>query len=1080
MGSSATDQSVRNAPRYRLRRGAVAAVVPDLDPAQQLVVDHPAGPLLVLAGPGTGKTTTLTEAITERIVERGASVDSVLALTFGRKAAEQLRDRVAARIGRTTATTLSMTFHSFAYGLLRTYSPADLYVAPLRLLSASEQDVVLRELLEDHPESVRWPEEFRRALGTRGFAREVHEVLARARENGLDPAALADLGAHHDVPEFVAAGRFMEQYLTNLDLQGATDYADLIRRAVIEAEAHRTELRARFQHVFVDEYQDTDPAQVALLQAIAGDGANLVVVGDPHQAIYGFRGADVRGILEFPTTFRTARGEPAPLISLRTTRRFGPTILEATQSVARRLPWGPLGAQARDALADPRALDGRASQPVQVLTFDTDRAEAEHIADLLRRAHLQDGIDWDDMAVLVRSGRGQLPALRRALGAAGVPVETAADEIPLALDPGVAPLLEALRAVTSLDNDMPDDVDYLDPARALSLLTGPLCGLDATGVRRLSRQLRAREREESGSNLPSPELLRLAVVRAGFLDGVDSSEAREAQRLTRLLHDAAALVATRSSAEEVLWCLWSGTSWPHRLQRQAEGGGAAGRRAHRDLDAIVALFELAARSEGQRDHSGVRNFIATLTAQEIPSDSLAERGVRGACVRMLTAHRSKGLQWKLVVVAHVQEETWPDLRRRGSLLRADRIGGDGLVPPATSRELLVDERRLFYVACTRAEERLVVTAVASSDDDGEQPSRFLGELGIDPVHHRGRPARALSMVAMIAELRRTVADPDVAEPLRLVAARELARLADLRDPQVPERGLVPEADPRHWWGLDDWSASAEPLRASGSPMSISASTLSSLLTCAARWFFTREAGGEGATHQSATLGNLVHKVAEEVARSADEPPTIDELMERVDQVWGRLQFRTHWSRNRERARIRLALERFLAWHGANPRTLIGSEERFEVVVEVDDGVFLRLVGMADRLELDAEGRVVVVDFKTGRNRPSGAAVERNEQLALYQYAVDSGAVAAIAGSAAPGGAELVQLGSLDPREGAVVQPQSLHTADSPQRRDLIASLAWAERIIREERFPTNPGQHCTSCEFVALCPAKGAPAVVRQ
>lgn len=1076
MGFPAADQS---APRYRLRRRAEPIAIPDLSPDQQLVVDHPGGPLLVLAGPGTGKTTTLTEAITERIVERGAAVDSVLALTFGRKAAEQLRDQVTARIGRTTATTLSMTFHSFAYGLLRRYSPADLYVAPLRLLSASEQDVVLRELLEDHPESVRWPDAFRRALGTRGFAREVHEVLARARENGLDPAALAELGAQHDVPEFVAAGRFMEQYLTNLDLQGATDYADLIRRAVIEAEAHRTELRQRFQHVFVDEYQDTDPAQVALLQAIAGDGANLVVVGDPHQAIYGFRGADVRGILEFPATFRTTQGAPAPVISLRTTRRFGPTILEAAQSVASKLPWGPLGAQAREALAGPRALDGVTSHPVQVVTFDTDRAEAEHIADLLRRAHLQDGIGWDDMAVLVRSGRGQLPALRRALGAAGVPVETATDEIPLALDPGVAPLLEALRAVTNLDNEVPDDVDYLDPARALSLLTGPLCGLDATGVRRLSRQLRARERERSRSNLASPELLRLAVVRDGFLDGIDSPEAREAQRLSGLLQEAAGLVAARASAEEVLWCLFSGTSWPHRLRRQAEGGGAAGRRAHRDLDAIVALFELASRSEGQRDHSGVRNFVATLTAQQIPSDSLAERGVRGASVRMLTAHRSKGLQWKLVVVAHVQEETWPDLRRRGSLLRADRIGGDGLVPPATPRELLVDERRLFYVACTRAQQRLVVTAVASSDDDGEQPSRFLGELGVEAVHHRGRPARALSMIGVVAELRRTVADPGVAEPLRLAAARELARLADLRDPQVPDRALVPEADPRHWWGLEDWTASTEPLRTSASPIPISASTLSALMTCAARWFFTREAGGEGASHQSATLGNLVHKVAEEVARSEEEPPTIEDLMERVDQVWGRLQFRTNWSRARERERIRLALERFLAWHAANPRTLIGSEERFEVVVEVAEDVSVRLVGMADRLELDAEGRVVVVDFKTGRTRPSGAAVERNEQLALYQYAVDAGAVAALAGGAPPGGAELVQLGSLDPREGAVVQPQSLHTPDSPQRHELIASLAWAERIIRAEQFPTNPGQHCASCEFLSHCPAKGAPAVVR-
>ena len=166
---------------YRLRRptpGRVAA--PVLDEFQQSVVDHPGGPLLVLAGPGTGKTTTLVEAIVDRIETRGAAPDSVLALTFSRKAAEQLRDRVTARLGRTMATTLSSTFHSFAYGIVRRYAPADLYRDPLHLLSAPEQDVVLAELLTDSPESVRWPDGLRAAVGTRGFAREVHADDMRA------------------------------------------------------------------------------------------------------------------------------------------------------------------------------------------------------------------------------------------------------------------------------------------------------------------------------------------------------------------------------------------------------------------------------------------------------------------------------------------------------------------------------------------------------------------------------------------------------------------------------------------------------------------------------------------------------------------------------------------------------------------------------------------------------------------------------------------------------------------------------------------------------------------------------------
>src|SRR5689334_7544696 len=350
-----------------------------LDADQRRVVEHGSGPLLVLAGPGAGKTTTLVEAIADRIERRGADPSQVLALTFSRKAAEQLRDRVTARLQRTTGAAICSTIHSFAYGLVRRYAPRELYRAPIRLLSAPEQDVVVRELLQRHAESVTWPPELDRALETRGFAREVQMVLSRAREKGMESDDLVALGQREGRPEYTAAGLFLADYLTNLDDQSATDYADLIRRAAIEAHLHRDELRRQFRHVFVDEYQHTDPGQVALLRALAGDGGDLVVVGDPHQSIYGFRGAEVRGILEFPADFPRADGSPAPVVSLGTTRRFGPRLLVATQRVAGRigLP-GAIDAAARASFLSPRASGGGDEGLVSVRTYDTERAEAEH------------------------------------------------------------------------------------------------------------------------------------------------------------------------------------------------------------------------------------------------------------------------------------------------------------------------------------------------------------------------------------------------------------------------------------------------------------------------------------------------------------------------------------------------------------------------------------------------------------------------------------------------------------------------------------------------------------------------------
>ncbi|GAB3199481.1 ATP-dependent DNA helicase [Nocardioides hungaricus] len=1055
---------------YRLVRPHVATVVPELDELdehQRRVVDHPGGPLLVLAGPGTGKTTTLVEAIVDRIDRRGARPDEVLALTFSRKAAEQLRDRVTARLGRTMSTPPSSTFHSFAYALIRRYSPAELYEAPLRLLSAPEQDVVLRELLTDHPESVAWPESLARALGTRGFAREVHAVLSRAREKGLDGAGLTALGEAEGLPEYVAAGLFLDQYLTNLDSQGATDYADLIRRATIEAEAHRDELRARIRAVFVDEYQDTDPGQVALLRALAGDGRDLVVVGDPHQSIYGFRGAEVRGILEFPTAFPRADGAPAGVVALRTTRRFGPRLLVAAQRVAGRLGLpGSIPEEARSAFLAPEAEPGDLGEGrVLVRTFDTERAEAEHLADLLRRAHLEDGVPWDQMAVLVRSGRTSIPPLRRALGAAGVPVEVASDEVPLVRDPAVLPLLDALRAVVEID-----DVDH---ARAEALLLGPLGGLDAGDLRRLARRLRAREREQSRAEGRTPRasraLVRATIATPGFLDGLDGPEVVRARALAQLLLDAGEEMRAGASAEELLWTLWSRTGWPARLRRSVDLGGAAARRAHRDLDSVCALFDVAARAEEQRDHVGVRALLATLVQQQIPADTLAERGARGAAVRLLTAHRSKGLEWRLVVVAHVQQDGWPDLRRRSTLLRADRIGEHGIVSPVTARELLMEERRLFYVACTRARQRLVVTAVASPDDEGEQPSRFLDELGVPVERVVGRPPRPLSLAGLVAELRRTVADPDASEPLREAAARRLARLA-------PE---VRTADPSSWWGTRAATRSVEPIRDPDQPVPVSASVLDAVAVCPTRWFLEREAGGVARAHQSANLGELLHALAQRVAVGELEP-AVDVLMEHVDAVWDRLDFRTPWSKAREHDRVRAAIGRFLRWHLANPRELLATEAPFTTVVALEDGDQVRISGYADRIELDADGHVVVVDLKTGRTKPTNRSVEGHVQLGLYQYAVDHGAVAELAPGARAGGAELVQLGLTDGGETAVVQAQDAQPEDGPARDDLRLRLGHAAALLRAETFPAVAGQHCRDCGFVAVCPIRSAGSVTSR
>ncbi|WP_302185253.1 3'-5' exonuclease, partial [Streptomyces sp. AC627_RSS907] len=209
----------------------------------------------------------------------------------------------------------------------------------------------------------------------------------------------------------------------------------------------------------------------------------------------------------------------------------------------------------------------------------------------------------------------------------------------------------------------------------LTLLGSPLGGMDAADLRRLGRALRDEERA-AGRAVPRPSdvLIAEALAEPERLVAHDPAYARGAQRLGLLLRKARELLAGGGTAEEALWCLWDGTPWPQRLERAAWRGGAAGRNADRDLDAVCALFETAARAEERTGGRGALNFLEELDAQDIAADTLTRRAVRPDAVRLLTAHRSKGLRWRLVVVAGVQEGLWPDLRRRGSLLEADRIG----------------------------------------------------------------------------------------------------------------------------------------------------------------------------------------------------------------------------------------------------------------------------------------------------------------------------------------------------------------------------------------------------------------------
>ncbi|MGN9779107.1 ATP-dependent helicase [Micromonospora sp. H33] len=1110
-----------DAARGDRRSGAPAGVGTRVeDPRQAEVVGHTDGPMLVLGGPGTGKTATLVEAVAARVAD-GVDPERVLVLTFGRRQATGLRQRIEARIAgdghRVLREPLVRTFPAYAFGLLRRAAAERGEPSP-RLLTGPEQDLIIRELLdlvgeEPGDDPVGWPEDLRPALRTRAFAAQLRDLLMRAAERGVGPVELARLGEKLGRADWPAAARFLREYVAVLALRDvsnrgsiAYDPAELVRAAtgmllddpeLLEAE------RRRLAYVYVDEYADTDPAQQDLLATVAGGGKSVVAFADPDSSTYAFRGADPTGVVTFPHRFRTASGAPAAQVVLTTSYRAGPRLLAASARLARRLR----GPAAHRRL---RPLPDAAPGTMDVRTFRSATSEAAWLAHALREAHLLGGVPWSEMAVLVRSTARQLPSLRRALHAAGVPTVVHGEDLPLHLQPAVAPLLLLLRCAL--------EPERLDEEAAVALLHSPLGGADPLAERRLRQGLRVMALA-AGDRRPSGELIVEALRDPAELAGIDRRWAEPAQTVAGLLAVARETAARPgATAEDVLWAVWRASGlaelWSAALARTpataGEGDVARRRRAEaadRDLDAVMVLFDAAARFTDRLPGARTEVFLDHVLGQDLPADTLAPTADRGDAVRLLTAHAAKGLEWDLVAVAGVQEGVWPDLRLRGSLLGSERLvdllagrsAGDGRLATVIGQTsaLLDEERRLFHVAVTRARRRLLVSAVASAavggDDHEEQPSRFLYELGpTDPPTDGGgdpsggpspsdpepdgdaavpagdgdaepdrvttlpvsRPPRALTLASLVAELRTAVTDPDAPATRRHAAAAELARLA---------AAGVSGAHPDDWWGLRPLSDD-RPLIDEGEPVRVTPSAMESALRCSLRWLLERH-GGSAPAGTAQGVGNLVHAaamLAEDA--SADRGALLDYVAARFDAI----ELAARWMAGPERVRAEAMVDKLLRWLAANPRRLLAIEHEFAVRLD-DPHRPVELAGRVDRLEVDADGRLVVVDLKTGKSTAVTAAdLAEHPQLGAYQAAVEAGAFGEYGDES--GGAALVQLGTgaKDAKEQS--QPPA---GEGPE-------AGWATALVRRTAdtmaaatFAAVANSKCRVCPVRTSCPVSG-------
>lgn len=1090
-------ENVPAVPRVRLRDAPSLPPRVPLSAEQLAVVRHTGGRLRVLAGPGTGKTATLVEAVAERIHDRGVAPENVLVLTFSRRAARELTERITRRLALTTREPMVRTLHSYAYSLLRARAARQGEPSP-RLLQAGESDLMVRELLQGQREDGReeWPPWLRGAVGTPAFAAELRDLLLRTAERGITPGRLAEWGRRRRRPEWVAAARFAVEYQDVADLrQGSSGFGAALDQAELTGAALAllsdplllAQEQARVRRVFVDEYQDVDPAQARLVAAISSAADEFVVFGDPDQSIYAFRGAEPAALRDL-TVDRT--------VHLTRTYRLPSGIAAAARRVSARLP-GHSGHRALDAVGGKPPAD-----PV-VRVLSTPAQEAAFVADELRRAHLREGLPWPSMAVLSRSPAANLPTIRRAFAAAGIPVALPAGSQRLAEDPVVSALISVLdigRHPARLTGDV-----------ALELLASPLAELSLAQVRRLRRHLR-RAHPGEGS---SADLVAGLLAGASVPDDLPEDLASPVLRVRDMVA-LAAEGAHQPSGEDVLWQLWQRSQLGDRYLAASLRGGRAAQQADAALDAVLGLFGLAADLAERLPHAGVGAVVDAVNGQRIAADPTARERRAATGVAVLSAHAAKGLEWDVVAVVGVTEGRWPVLHSAPSMLGvSEAIDAAMGVPTGTEPpDRLDDERRLFYVAVTRARRRLVVTAHVDQDTVA---SRFLTELaGSEDIPagwpegagQRGR--RGLRLPDLVADLRRAVTDPATSPERARAAAEHLATLA---------LAGVPGAHPQDWYGLSELSTDRAPLPAHA-PLTVSPSAVEAAISCPLRGVLERR-GGRGRMEQPQIDGIVVHALVDGLARGLTREDLTVELDRFLDGRTGQ----AAWMRARNRRALLAMLDAAVIWHTENRihRQTVGSEVPLRVAVPpaaeaadhavdpssvdqqsdapdaapTDSERTVWLTGRIDRLERRPDGRLVIVDFKTAATKITKAQAVDHPQLAVYQVALELGAFDDLladgpTGSAAPlpdgtapagpavdelspparpgparsGGAELVYL-----RSG---RPQVLEQPPIDDERGAVwrAAIRAAAQTLAAASLPAIENARCDRCPVRGSCPLR--------
>ena len=656
-----------------------------LNPEQRAAIEHGDGPLMVLAGAGTGKTRVLVHRIAQ-LVETGTAPWEILAVTFTNKAAGEMRHRLRQLLGDGADAMWIGTFHATCAKLLRRFGGCVGLTRSFVIFDDDDQIKLIEKLLKET------------GLDEQVSPRTILSRIDRAKNRGLDP--VAPTGVFDDVIE-----KIYPLYQAQLAKENAVDFNDLLLKTIdlFKHEQAARVLKVKFRHVLVDEFQDTNKVQYQLVWRFAEATRNLTVVGDDDQSIYAWRGAEPRNLLDFDRDFPDAR-----VIKLEQNYRSTQTILDAANGIIRKN---------RDRHAKALWTDRGGGEPIEIYQAGDERGEAYFVAQSIRRL-IDDGPSSpSDIAILYRTN-AQSRVLEEHLRAARIPAKVV----------GAVSFFER--------KEVKDVIAYLrllvNPAADSALervINVPARGIGETTVDRLRAAARA-----NGSGLF--EAARLAA--RGEVAGLGPGPRKKLQAFVELIVGLGDVIANGASvAETIIQVIErsgvrakleadSSSESRDRLDNLAElvttasdfddeaGDEAGDQRGGDDADRSSATS--AAGEDEEPGGRGIEAFLERIALSSAGDQTASEQVV------LMTIHIAKGLEWPVVFITGLEDGLFPSLRER-----------DGTSEDAA----LEEERRLAYVAITRARERLVMSQARTRRVWGEiriqQPSRFLDDLPPDSL-----------------------------------------------------------------------------------------------------------------------------------------------------------------------------------------------------------------------------------------------------------------------------------------------------------------------------------------------------------